>query len=185
MRLQIETGGLSLSVLCSGYDQSDEIGGPGGGNATVPAALYVKLRKDEGFDTYSVDEIETIEAQLADDPDMGLSLSNDDLIVFLNAAANARVELPEIEFDGLAYWFCHDVIHSQRDVIGGSVSVSDTSENRALYEGAVLAALVGVPVSEIVREVASAEKAYVERWKDSEPNALDRFLRHCKFSLDN
>lgn len=177
-------GNATLDVSFTGRDVAQDIGDDfvGGGTASVSIRDYMRVWKRNGFDLYSVDK-QDLHDRYKDDPAQQITLDNDDLIVFLNAIRTEPRRKFAIEFDGLAFWFWHDLSHAERDVTGGSVYVDAIAENRNLYHGAILAAKQGVPIREIVQELVKAEKAYRERFT-TEPNALDRFLSECKIELN-
>lgn len=184
MRIEMQLGNATLRVLCDEYNQQEEYGDVGGGTAEVSAREYVRLRKEWGFEGYAVENVEDIEQLITDDENATVSLSNDDLIVFLNAGMHMAPATYEIDFAGLSFWFLHDTVHAENDVDGGSVYVDETIENRTLYKGAILAAKHGVPLSTIVRELSAAETTYRKRWEDKmEPDALEKFLERCEFSI--
>jgi len=177
----MKLGNATIVLSCDNYDIGEDEENVGGGNAEVSTRDYLRLYRRNRFNTYAI-EIEEVEIAHKADRNGTIILSNDDLIVFLNAAMTEPKRKYNIHFSGLAYWFWHDIIHTMRDVSGGSINVNADSENRALYEGAKLAHAKGVAIEQIVRELVKAETAYRERFNKS-TDALERFLSDVEVSI--
>ena len=169
-------GNATILLSCAEYDAAQDIGDDsvGGGDAFIKTRDFRRVWKKNQFMLYAIDE-RTVEDSFRDNPDGTMTVSNDDLIVFLNAIQTEPRRKYEIHFNGLSLWFWHDVTHAQTDVQGGAVYVDAAIENRALYNGAKLAREQGVKVGQIVRELVKAEAAYLSRFK-TPTNALERFL---------
>jgi hypothetical protein len=176
----MKIGNATLVISWNTYDTGDD-DMVGGGTITVRARDWVRVFGRNGFSEYGISQREVLDL-FKDNKDAKVELTNDDWIVFLNAASTDPRYKYEVDFSGLPYWFWHDVIHAQNDVQGGSIAVDDQSENRALYEGAVLALAKGVPLADIVRELVKAEVEYERRFS-CPTKALDRFLRELKVSV--
>ena len=176
--MRYKIGNATLLVECTGYDYGPDNDSVGGGNVTVGARDYLRVKKRQQFEAYGVDMAD-VQRTFDDDKDASISLTNDDFIVFLDAISREPRRTYRIDFDGLATWFWHDVVHAENHVSGGSVYVDASIEDWTLYEGAKLARAQGVKLSEIVQQLVKAQEEYAQRFK-TETDSLDRFL----FDLD-
>jgi hypothetical protein len=183
MERQYRMGNATIVVNCAEYNAAQDIGDDavGGGDAVIKTRDFHRVLKRQGFLTYSVTAHEVAE-HFREDPDGEISVSNDDLIGFLNAIQTEPQRKFSVYFGGLSYWFWHDVTHAKNDVQGGIIHVDATSENRALYNGAKLALEQGTPLEQIVRELVNAEGAYETRF-NAKSNALERFLSEIKVDI--
>lgn len=175
MEAYLKFGNARIHFNIDQYDHAnDSEESFGGGYASVAARDWLRVYKRQQFDTYSVD-VGEFENMIADAPEIEVSISNDDFIVFLDAISREPRRTYRISWNGLAYWLWHDTIHAKHDVMGGSVNVNDASEDRTLYEGAKLARQNGTSLEQIVRELVRAENEFARRFK-STTSALERFL---------
>lgn len=101
--------------------------------------------------------------------------------------------------EGSEYWAWHDIGHAEHDCEIGSrwtraksdkadgrrgvqIYVDGEAESRALVRGARASVRRGVPAAEIVRELASADVAFRERF-EYESDSLAVFLSGCTLTL--
>lgn len=176
--MRYKIGNATLEIECSGYDHGPDNESVGGGNVTVSARDYLRAKKRQQFEAYSVDMVD-VGRQLRENKDCEIYLDNDDFIVWLDAISREPKRKYKIEFDGLETWFWHDVVHAKHHVRGGKVEVDADIEDWTLYEGAKLAREQGAKLSEIVQQLVKAQDAYSDRFH-LDTSALDRFL----FDLD-
>ncbi len=182
MQLRIKFGNARIVFDVDQYDHANE--GEeyfGGGIAEVSARDWLRIYKRNEFTLYGI-SLQDVEERFREGKDARVSLTNDDFIVFLNAASTEPRRNYEIGWNGLAYWLCHDVTHAMHDVYGGAVDVNSVAEERTLYEGAILAREHGISLEQIVRELVRAETAYRERFKTG-TEALNRFLHQIETTV--
>ncbi len=120
-----------------------------------------------------------------DDPDdeMICPGSSDALVIFAAAASQCNPTEYELDYHGSAYWFFHDMVHAEYDSGDGSaLYIDESSEMRALPEGAKRAAKHGVSISEIIRELAKVGPEFKERFK-FDFDAVEAFLDEVEIVL--
>jgi len=109
--------------------------------------------------------------------------SADALIVFLAAASQLPPAEYSLDYHGSAYWFFHDMIHAEYDSgDGSSVYIDEDSEMRALPMGAKLAAEHGVPIPDILKELAKAGNEFEGRF-NFEFDPVEAFLNDVELVL--
>jgi hypothetical protein len=180
MELRIKFGNASIVFDVNQYDHAGEIDTDsfGGGYASVRCRDWLRVYKRNEFTLYMWD-VHDVENLFRDNPDAEIALESDDFIVFLDAVSREPRRKYNWSWNGLAYWLCHDVTHAKHDVYGGGVEVNSNSEDRTLYEGAILARKHGTSLEQIVRELVRAEAAYESRF-GTPTQALDRFLHEIE-----
>lgn len=128
---------------------------------------YVHLAQmlQEGMTDKHLCDYVSIPDEYDDDDESELISNADALICFLAAASQADPHTYEIEYHGEPYWFFHDSVHAEYDSGDGSdLYVNEESEERALPIGAERAARHGVPIADIVRELAKAGAEFEDRF---------------------
>jgi hypothetical protein len=130
-----------------------------------------------------------------------IPVSDADTAIRLLAIMRTKSGEFQVTYDseGSEYWAWHDIGHAEHDCDIGErwtraksdkadgrrgvmIYVDGEREERALVRGARESVRRGVPIAEIVRELASVAAAYSERF-EYESSALETFLRGCKVEL--
>lgn len=134
-----------------------------------------------------------------------IHVSDADTAIRLLAIMRTKPGTFHVEYsaDGSEYWAWHDIGHAEHDTEIGSVwrkgqtgtdgkqsdgrravqiYVDGDAEDRALTRGARESVRRGVPLAEIVRELASVAKDFAERF-DYETDSLAVFLAGCDVKL--
>lgn len=161
-----------------------------GGDVRRSSGSLADDLRGEGYDDGESDEIHV------SDPDTAIRL----LAIMRTKPGTFTVEYSA---DGSEYWAWHDIGHAEHDTEIGSVwrkgqtgtdgrqsdgrravqiHVDGDAEDRALTRGARESVRRGVPLAEIVRELASVAKDFAERF-DYETDSLAVFLAGCDVKL--
>lgn len=177
--MKLEWNGIVLDV---DFEDAYDRGFTGGFVAIVNKKQHAEVYKLGEFTHY--DERPEFDPECDDDDETDTITTADHLICFLAAAATHLPKGTEIvlEYRGREYWFFHDLIHAEYDSGDGTdIYVDADSEQRALIMGAKLAAEHAVSIADIVRELATAENEYKERF-GYETDALVSFLECCTYA---
>lgn len=161
-----------------------------GGDVRRSSESLAESLRTEGYDDGESDEIQV------SDPDTAIRL----LAIMRTKPGTFTVEYSA---DGSEYWAWHDIGHAEHDTEIGSVwrkgqtgtdgkesdgrravqiYVDGDNEERALTRGARESVRRGVPLAEIVRELASVAKDFAERF-EYETDSLAVFLAGCEVRL--
>lgn len=161
-----------------------------GGDVRRSSLSLAQELRDESYSGSEPDEIQVSDA------DMAIRL----LSIMRTKSGTFHVRHVS---DGSEYWAWHDIGHAEHDCEIGSVwrkgqtgtdgkasdgrravqiHVDGDAEDRALVRGARESVRRGVPIAEIVRELAQAEGAFRERF-EYDADCLATFLAGCTVTL--
>ena len=181
--MEITYGDATLVVTFSdSYDDSESTGS---GWFTINLKQYADLYAECTFEQYGAEVPEWDEEENEEDEEVTVP-NADDFIVFAHTAGVVGGRF-EIEYGGAPYWLFHDLSHAEHDAPGGAVDLDNSghAEDRALYDGAVMAHEHGVSLSEIFRELAKSQTSgwtFEERF-GWQTDVIERFAEYLENKL--